>query len=86
MLFQLEAQVPRSATADPFTRRRCAPTLVTKVRLDLFLPMIELFLLQAQLNNKEDLLQKLQQERKAAEAAVATKKDLDEQQLAVRRR
>jgi hypothetical protein len=45
--------------------------------------MIDMFLFQTQLNNKEDLLQKLQLERKAAEAAVATKKTLDEQRLAV---
>ncbi len=38
-----------------------------------------------QLNSKEDLLRELHQERRAAEAAAAMKKKLDEQRLLVRK-
>ncbi|CAF4606654.1 unnamed protein product [Rotaria sp. Silwood1] len=60
-----EAQEHRNTAADPFTRRRCAPTLVTKT---------------PQVNTKADLLRELQHERRAIEAA-AMKKQLDEQRL-----
>jgi len=65
MVLARDAQEHRNEAADPFTRRRCAPTLVTKAQ---------------QLNSKEDLLRGLQQERRAAEAA-AMKEKLDEQRL-----
>jgi len=58
-----EAQEQRNKAADPFTRLRCAPTLVTKT---------------PQISSREDLLRGLQQERRAAEAA-AQKKKLEEQ-------
>jgi RNA polymerase-associated protein RTF1 len=54
MVLAREAQEHRNAASDPFTRRRCAPTLVTKTQ---------------QLNTREDLIRELQQERRAAEAA-----------------
>ncbi|CAF0949967.1 unnamed protein product [Adineta ricciae] len=67
MVLARKAQEEQNAAADPFTRRRCAPTLVTKT---------------PQLSNKEELIRGLHQERKAAEAAAvaAAKKKLDEQQ------
>jgi hypothetical protein len=33
LFIQREAQEHRNEAADPFTRRRCAPTLVAKVRI-----------------------------------------------------
>jgi len=66
MVLAREAQEHRNAASDPFTRRRCAPTLVTKAQ---------------QLNTKEDLIRGLQQERRAVAEAAATKKKLDEQHL-----
>ncbi|CAF1273527.1 unnamed protein product [Rotaria sordida] len=66
MVLAREAQEHRNTASDPFTRRRCAPTLVTKT---------------PQVAASADLLRELQHERRAAEAAAAMKKHLDEQRL-----
>jgi len=71
MALAREAQEHRNTAADPFTRRRCAPTLVTKA------PQL----------NTEDLKRELHERRAAdtaaaaAATAAAAKKKADEQRL-----
>ena len=79
---QREAREQQNSGADPFTRSRCAPTLVSKVNRRSFLLLLrstnERFSQAPQ--TKEELIRELQMRRAADEAAAKKKVEQQEQQ------